>query len=189
MTAAEFKCWRERLGLSQQAAAVALGLSKSSIELYERGARRDDARPVDIPVTVELSCKYLAQQARLRHQLTMLESGKLTMREDKGRGLVDVTQEWAEQLRTWLSDLDAALNAIKPIVGGFQLVEIEFGHYGEMIRRKIIDRFATREEANGEAQRAAQRTGKSGYNDEQGYWWTRDLSVGKAYRYIVEAAA
>jgi len=45
--------------LSQQAAADALGLSKGSIELYERGARRDDERPVVIPRTVELACAAL----------------------------------------------------------------------------------------------------------------------------------
>jgi hypothetical protein len=58
-----------------------------------------------------------------------------------------------------------------------------------MIQRKIIGRFATKDEADAEARHAAQVTGgKSGYNEEQGYWWSRDLSVGKAYRYVVESA-
>src|ERR1700686_1794631 len=121
MTSAEFRSWRERLGLSQQAAADVLGISKGSIELYERGSRRDDNRPVDIPTTAALSCRYLAQQARLRPQLEMMESGKMTTREDKGSGMVDSTQESAQQLRAWLSDLDAALNEIRPISGGFRL--------------------------------------------------------------------
>ena len=47
--------------LSQQGAADALGLSKASIELYERGSRRDDDRPVVIPRTVELACAALMQ--------------------------------------------------------------------------------------------------------------------------------
>jgi transcriptional regulator with XRE-family HTH domain len=190
MTSVEFKSWRERLGLSQQAAAKVLGLSKSSIELYEHGSRRDDSRPVDIPTTVELSCKYLAQQARLRQQLEKLESGKMTMRENQGTGLIDITEEWAQQIRIWLSDLDAALAAIKPIAGGFRVVRIEFGHFGEMLQRKTLDRFATKQEADAEARRAANAApGKAGYNEEQGYWWSRDLSVGNAYRYVVEGAA
>src|ERR1700686_2842092 len=57
MTSAEFKKWRQNLGLSQLEAAEALGLSKASIELYERGTRREDGRPVIIPTTVELACE------------------------------------------------------------------------------------------------------------------------------------
>jgi hypothetical protein len=108
------------LGLSQQAAANVLGLSKSSIELYERGSRRDDGRAGEIPVTVQLSCKYLAQQARLQQQLEALESGRMTMREAQGNGLVDVTKEWAQQIRVWISDLDATLDAIQPVFGSFK---------------------------------------------------------------------
>lgn len=61
MTPAEFKRWRESMSLSQQGAADALGLSKASIELYERGSRRDDNRPVQIPRTVELACAALSR--------------------------------------------------------------------------------------------------------------------------------
>jgi DNA-binding XRE family transcriptional regulator len=190
MTSTEFKSWRERLGLSQQTAADLLGISKGSIELYERGSRRDDNRPVEIPTTVELACKYLAQQARLRRQLEMLKSGKMTTRGERGGIMVDTTQDWAQELRSWLSDLDAALVAIRPMIGGFCVIQIEFGSFGEMLRRKMIDRFATKKEADEEAKRVAKAgPGKSGYNDEQGYWWSRDLGVGKAYRYVVEAAA
>jgi transcriptional regulator with XRE-family HTH domain len=188
MTSAEFKSWRERLGLSQQAAADVLGISKGSIDLYERGSRRDDNRRVEIPVTVELSCKYLAQQARLRRHLELLESGKMTTRDEKSGVMVDTTQEWAQELKNWISDLDSALNAIKPIIGGFRLVRIEFGDFGEMLQRKTIDRFAAKQEAEEAAKRVANEApGKSGYNDEHDYWWSRDLSVGKAYRYVVEA--
>jgi transcriptional regulator with XRE-family HTH domain len=58
MTAADFLAWRRRLGLSQAAAASALGISRNSVILYERGARAD--RPgvaVVIPRTVALACK------------------------------------------------------------------------------------------------------------------------------------
>jgi transcriptional regulator with XRE-family HTH domain len=61
MTPTEFKRWRENMKLSQERAADALGLSKGSIELYERGSRRDEDRPVVIPRTVELACAALAR--------------------------------------------------------------------------------------------------------------------------------
>ena len=59
VTSTQFKQWREFMGLSQQEAARALGLSKGSIELYERGSRRDDDRPVVVPKAVELACAAL----------------------------------------------------------------------------------------------------------------------------------
>ena len=60
MSAEDFRAWRNVMGLTQGEAAEALGLSKSSIELYEKGERRDDGRPVVIPRTVELACAALA---------------------------------------------------------------------------------------------------------------------------------
>jgi transcriptional regulator with XRE-family HTH domain len=59
VTSTQFKQWREFMGISQQEAARALGLSKGSIELYERGSRRDDDRPVVVPRAVELACAAL----------------------------------------------------------------------------------------------------------------------------------
>lgn len=56
MTPEEFKEWRANLGYSQHQAADALGVSRGSIENYERGSRREDARPVEIPRTVEFAC-------------------------------------------------------------------------------------------------------------------------------------
>lgn len=60
MTPDAFRTWRASLGHSQIAAARALGLSPSSIELYERGSRKDDGRPVIIPRTVALACAALS---------------------------------------------------------------------------------------------------------------------------------
>jgi DNA-binding XRE family transcriptional regulator len=57
MTPKEFRSWREKLGLSQQGAADALGISIGSIGLYERGSRREDNRAVEIPKTVEFACE------------------------------------------------------------------------------------------------------------------------------------
>lgn len=60
MTPAEFRVWRTGMGFSQTAAAAALGISKSSVELYELGHRKDDGRPVIIPRTVALACAAIA---------------------------------------------------------------------------------------------------------------------------------
>lgn len=59
MDATGFRAWRLAMGHSQRAAAEALGLSRVSIENYERGARREDGRPVLIPRTVALACAAL----------------------------------------------------------------------------------------------------------------------------------
>lgn len=60
MTPAQFKTWRKRHGLSQTAAATALGVSLSTVRLYEKGSRWEDGRPVVIPKHVRLACAALA---------------------------------------------------------------------------------------------------------------------------------
>jgi transcriptional regulator with XRE-family HTH domain len=55
----DFKRWRTEMNLSQEAAADALGISRSSVTLYEAGQRRDDGRPVEIPTTIALACSAL----------------------------------------------------------------------------------------------------------------------------------
>ncbi|MDN5938990.1 MAG: helix-turn-helix domain-containing protein, partial [Salinisphaera sp.] len=49
MTAADLKSWRSRLGLSQRAAAEALGVSARMSQYYEAGE-------MVIPNTVALAC-------------------------------------------------------------------------------------------------------------------------------------
>jgi transcriptional regulator with XRE-family HTH domain len=53
MTAAAFKAWRKRLGLSQREAGDALGLSLRAVANYEAGERR-------IPKPVALACAAVA---------------------------------------------------------------------------------------------------------------------------------
>lgn len=60
MTNEQFKAWRAHMGLTQMAAGNALGVSKVTIELYERGMRRDSDRRVEIPKSIELACAALA---------------------------------------------------------------------------------------------------------------------------------
>jgi len=59
LTPAQFKAWRKRLRLSQRAAGVALGVTTSTVALYEHGVRYDDGRPVVIPKTVRLAMAAL----------------------------------------------------------------------------------------------------------------------------------
>jgi transcriptional regulator with XRE-family HTH domain len=59
MTSEQFKQWRERMRMSQQEAADALGISKGSVVNYENGSRREDERPVTIPRAVEFACAAL----------------------------------------------------------------------------------------------------------------------------------
>lgn len=51
-----FKAWRKALGLTQAEAADALGISKPTVENYERGVRRDTGGAVEIPKHIALAC-------------------------------------------------------------------------------------------------------------------------------------
>ncbi len=64
MTSQEFRDWRVAMGFTQQEAADELGISKSTIELYESGKRRDTKEPVVIPKMVELACAALRRVSR-----------------------------------------------------------------------------------------------------------------------------
>jgi len=56
----QFKTWRKRLGLTQQQAAEALGLSIQALGNYERGQRYEDGREVKIPRPIDLACAAIA---------------------------------------------------------------------------------------------------------------------------------
>lgn len=60
MTPADFIAWRRRLGLTQSAAAEALGLTASRISDYEMGRTRGSKSiPAPIPRAVELACAHI----------------------------------------------------------------------------------------------------------------------------------
>lgn len=73
MTPDEFKAWRKAMGWSQAEMADALGLSRGSIENYERGSRREDGRPVEIPGVVVAAMFVQEHIAREERQLAFLE--------------------------------------------------------------------------------------------------------------------
>ena len=52
LTPKQFTEWRKNLGMSQQAASQALGISTSSVTMYEQGRRKEGE--VKIPVLVAL---------------------------------------------------------------------------------------------------------------------------------------
>ncbi len=59
MTPEDFKAWRKVMGFTQAQAAEALGISKPTVENYDKGIRREDGRPFDIPHPVALACSAL----------------------------------------------------------------------------------------------------------------------------------
>ena len=61
MTPDGFKRWRKSLGLSQKAAAEALGLKRRIVQYYEQGERNGES--VKIPKTVRLACYALTRGA------------------------------------------------------------------------------------------------------------------------------
>ncbi|OYD82513.1 helix-turn-helix transcriptional regulator [Azospirillum brasilense] len=53
MTADEFKAWRKGLGLTQQEAGDAIGITKRSVQLYEAGTQ-------PVSRTIALACAALS---------------------------------------------------------------------------------------------------------------------------------
>jgi uncharacterized protein (TIGR02391 family) len=74
MSPQEFKSWRSRLSLTQHEAAELLGISAGTIELYERGTRRDDGRPVTVPKHIELACSALSWALAAQRNNVMLRT-------------------------------------------------------------------------------------------------------------------
>jgi DNA-binding XRE family transcriptional regulator len=68
----------------------------------------------------------------------------------------------------------------------FKLVEIEVDRHGNVVSRNVSRvPFSTRAEAEAAAQLSAESLWASGFNEEHGYWWTRDMR-GVNYRFLVE---
>jgi hypothetical protein len=59
MGSEQFAAWRRALYTTQQAAAIALGISKAEVRLYEAGCDKNGDE-VHIPRVVELACGALS---------------------------------------------------------------------------------------------------------------------------------
>ena len=97
MTPDDFKAWRKSMDWSQGEAADALGISRGSVENYERGSRREDGRPVEIPGSVTAIVHLYDELAKEQRQLDFLESLG-------GTGIISQTIERPEWHDTTLAD-------------------------------------------------------------------------------------
>lgn len=61
MTPSDLKTWREQMGYSQRAAAVALGVSLPTYQRMERGANFDTGKLQEIDLRTALACAALAE--------------------------------------------------------------------------------------------------------------------------------
>lgn len=60
----DIAAWRARMGLSQRAAAQALGVALTTYQQWERGTSRRTGQPVEVPRVVVLACEALERDAR-----------------------------------------------------------------------------------------------------------------------------
>ena len=65
MTPSDLKAWRTSLGLSQRAAASALGITLITYQGLERGVSYSSKQPIEIDRRTELAC--LAISAGITH--------------------------------------------------------------------------------------------------------------------------
>lgn len=59
MDRSQLVAWRKNLGLTQQQAADILGVHRATFIDYEKGVRRSDKKPVDVPKSIELACQAI----------------------------------------------------------------------------------------------------------------------------------
>ncbi|ESX13514.1 MULTISPECIES: helix-turn-helix transcriptional regulator [unclassified Mesorhizobium] len=110
MTPEEFKAWRQSSGFSQTEAAEALGVSRGSIENYERGTRREDGRPVLIPGSVLAVVHVYQEIEKEQRQLDFLESLG-------GKGILSQTIERPEWHDTTLEDVQRQKERVEFLAG------------------------------------------------------------------------
>jgi DNA-binding XRE family transcriptional regulator len=106
MLAHDFQVWRRQMGLTQEAAAAALGASRRTVIDWEQGT-------TPISPVVGLATWALLQRRDLTHQLDMLRTGKMrTGQKELVNGVAidrDTTAETIERLETQLAEQDAAI--------------------------------------------------------------------------------
>lgn len=66
MSGSEFKAWRKSLGFTQEGAAGALGISRRSVQMYEKAA-------IPVPRKVELACETVTAACDTNRAESLLE--------------------------------------------------------------------------------------------------------------------
>lgn len=112
MTPEQFKTWRKGLFKSRDAAAEALGISASTVRLYEDGVRRDNGQPVEIPPHIKMACYSISSADWCRReiegqqrQLDLMEGG-IMRTSTNGQ---DTTAESIKACRTKIEELRSLL--------------------------------------------------------------------------------
>jgi hypothetical protein len=166
MTNEDLKTLRTTIAFTQLEMARAMGLALRLYQDLEAGKKPLKVRHVKIAERVSLEYAVSKQNPMI--------------------ALPVIRQEALQ-----LVDMIRGYKAVPPRTEGkgqFQLVELELGDYGELVSRKVVpEPFRTRREAEQMAESAAKsHLGANGFNEENGYWWGRDLR-NRVYRFIVEA--
>jgi transcriptional regulator with XRE-family HTH domain len=162
LEAEELMALRKTLGLTQAEMASEMGLSARAYQ------------------DVEASSGPISRRNRNAAERVSLRIAVLKANPDSA----------VAQIRLEATELAAMIKEGAKAGYGFRVLEIEFGPYGETIGRRILGKpFGDRAQAENEARRLAERFEvHNGFNAEHGYWWGRDDSGGRSYRYVVEAA-
>jgi DNA-binding transcriptional regulator YdaS (Cro superfamily) len=149
------------MDLGQAAMAESIGMSLRGYQALESGETA--IRPLHI-----LAMERAAEKVAVATKNPMIAPP--TVRRD--------AQELAKMLIS---------NQVTSTSSKFKLVEVELDAKGNVVKRNVVSGppFSTRAEAEAMAQRAAESVWVSGYNEEHGYWWARDLRDTN-YRFYVE---
>lgn len=108
MTNEEFRAWRDSLGLTKVEAAKQLGVSLSTISLFENGTRYDNGKEVLIPKAVEMACYNLSRACLTNEAIAFMELWQ--------------SIDWDEKPPVLL-ELDTIANNIRAAVDGSPLPE------------------------------------------------------------------
>lgn len=118
MTPDDFKAWRSQMGMTQQEAAEALGVSKGTVINYETGTRREDGRQVEIPANIQrvmslfLTHASIDKQVKtLEDQLRLFEAGTMSVWDLEPRR--DVTAEAAARIKETVETLRKVIDGLE----------------------------------------------------------------------------
>jgi DNA-binding XRE family transcriptional regulator len=160
MTPQDLVALRKSMDIGQALMAETIGMSLRGYQALESG---DTAiRPLHI-----LAMERAAEKVAIATKNPMV--APLTVRRD--------AQELARMI---------VHGSVETSNSQFKLVEIEVDRHGNVVSRNASGvPFSTRAEAEAAAQRSAESLWASGFNEEHGHWWARDMR-GVNYRFLVE---